>query len=115
MIAVKAWDRTRGMIGRQFSPVMDCMVFPYCRAIHTFFMSRRIDVVFLNGESEIVGLYRGVRPWRPILFCWQAQITLEFPEGIIDASCSKIGHKVNWNSDLCPETIKKIKYEEIIT
>ena len=58
--ALRWGERTRGMIGRRFSPEMDAMVFPHCGAIHTFFMRMRLDVVFLNRESRVVGLHENL-------------------------------------------------------
>ena len=51
--AVRLWDRTRGMIGRDFNAEFDAMVFSACRAIHTFFMKQNIDVCILDKDFNV--------------------------------------------------------------
>ena len=59
--AVRLWDRTRGMIGREFGEAFDAMVFSACNAIHTFFMKIPLDVLFLNRENTVVAQRSSLR------------------------------------------------------
>ncbi len=103
-------ERLRGMIGRNFSPGMDAAVFPNCNSIHTLFMSRPLDVVFLDGESRIVKLVGGLPPWRPVTCARRAVTVIELPPGAIAASGSEVGDIVNLNMNLTPEAAKSIEF-----
>ena len=89
--AVRLWDRTRGMIGRDFSDAFDAMVFSACNAIHTFFMRISLDVIFLNRDNIVISLHRGVCPWYPCVVSWRSSTVVELPVGAIDASATEVG------------------------
>lgn len=40
------------------------LAFPRCRSVHTCFMRFPIDVAFIDGRGSVLGLHRGVAPWR---------------------------------------------------
>ncbi|MBQ9727655.1 MAG: DUF192 domain-containing protein [Kiritimatiellae bacterium] len=61
-------ERARGLIGRPPPPPGTVMGFRRCRALHTCFMRRPIDVLFVDRAGRAVKTLRGVRPWR--LFVW---------------------------------------------
>ncbi len=107
-------DRLCGMIGRNFTADMDAMIFPRCNAVHTFFMRGRIDVVFLDGNGEVVALSRNLRPWQPCVGCRKAVTVIELPPGRIDASRTEVGDRINLNTNLTPETIAKLQYQGIL-
>ena len=112
--ALRWGERTRGMIGRRFSPEMDAMVFPLCGAIHTFFMRMRLDVVFLNRESRVVGLHENLGCWRPLVWAPGAVTVLELPVGRIRESGTQMGHQLKLNQILRPEAIAKMRYGGIL-
>lgn len=89
--AVRLWDRTRGMIGRDFGPAFDAMVFSACNAIHTFFMRIPLDVIFLNRENVVVALYRKLKPWHPCVLSARASKVVELPVGTIDSTGTVVG------------------------
>ena len=70
------------MIGRKFDS-FDAMVFPRCPAVHTFFMSMPIDIVFLSSDNRIMALYHDVKPWKACIRCAGAFQTLELPAGTL--------------------------------
>lgn len=113
--ALTAAERLRGMIGRRFSPAMDAMVFPNCNAIHSFFMSAPIDVVFLDREGRVVGLRAGLPPWRPVVVCREAATVIELPAGAIAASSTEIGHRINLNCTLTAEAVAKLQRGDILS
>ncbi len=77
-VAVKFWDRLKGLIGSKPLPPGEGMIFPNCNAIHTLFMSYPIDVVFLNREYQVVKVVKQVKPWQPFIWGgWQATQVLE--------------------------------------
>ena len=57
----KATDfKTRlfGLIGQK--DIQEGILFPKCKAIHTFFMKEEIDVIGLNEENQVIYIYRNV-------------------------------------------------------
>ena len=84
--AVRLWDRTRGMIGRDFSADLDAVVFSACRAIHTFFMKIPLDVLFLNRENIVVAQRRNLQPWHPCVCSLHACTVVELPAGTLEKS-----------------------------
>ena len=92
--AVRLWDRTRGMIGRDFGEAFDAMVFSACNAIHTFFMKIPLDVIFLNRDNVVVAVRRGLRPWYPCILAWRSCTVVELPAGAIDSSATEIGDRL---------------------
>lgn len=99
--AVRLWDRTRGMIGRDFGVSFDAMVFSACNAIHTFFMQIPLDVIFLNRENVVVSLRRSLRPWYPCVLSWRSCTVVELPVGAIDASATEVGDRFIFDPGKC--------------
>jgi len=63
-------------------------------AIHSFFCPV-FDAVFLDGGQKIVGIERGIAPWRPAIFPWKAfRYLLELPVGF--ARGLKEGDALAW-------------------
>ena len=61
-------ERARGLIGTRSLSDEEGMLIERCNAIHTFFMSFKIDALFLDRDNRIVKTVRGIRPWR--FFVW---------------------------------------------
>jgi Uncharacterized conserved protein len=55
--------------------------FENCKAVHTFFMRFKLDVLFLDKENKIIKEVRDLKPWR-IAFCLKAYSVLEVPSRI---------------------------------
>ncbi len=84
-VTALSWHmRLRGMIGRRFSDTMDAMVFPRCNAIHMFFMTVPLDVLFLDRENRVIRVVQRLRPWHPGVWAGKAVTTVEFPAGTLD-------------------------------
>ena len=103
-------DRLRGMIGRPFDQAgFDAMVFPSCSAIHTFFMTFPIDVIFLGTENTVLKTYPGCRPWRPAVRCRGALSVIELPAGALAHTGTLPGDRLDLNAETVqPE--KRAKY-----
>ena len=52
------------------------MVFPDCSSVHTWFMKRDLDIVFLDRGGAMLRIYWGVRPGR-LIFCPGARMVIE--------------------------------------
>lgn len=108
--AVLWGERLRGMIGRRFEEnSFDAMVFDRCNMIHMLFMSIPLDVIFVDSENSICGLYRAVAPWTPILWCRRAKAVIELPVGTIERTGTELNDKIDLNSELTSDIVEKLK------
>ena len=99
--AINFCDRLRGMIGRKFHiSGFDAMVFSGCNSIHTFFMSQKIDVLFLNTENKVIGMRKNLARWLICVRCPRAVSTIELPAGVIEHSGTEIGNVINVSEDI---------------
>lgn len=62
--ASSPWERFRGLLGRPPLPPGVGLWIPGCTGIHTWGMSRPIDVAFLTSSGDILEVRRGLPPWR---------------------------------------------------
>lgn len=91
-VAMRFFDRLRGLIGKRALGPGEAMLFPSCNDIHMWFMSIPIDVVFLRKVGEDSGTLRfevrsvreRVKPWRVLpLRDGKASETLELASGSV--------------------------------
>ena len=77
-VAESAFDRMRGLIGRDGLGRGKGMLITKCNCIHTFFMRFPIDAMFFDRKGNVVKTVRGIRPWRPWVWGgWRAASVLE--------------------------------------
>ncbi len=62
-LAVTPLRRARGLLGTGTAPAAPLLLAP-ARSVHTCFMRRPIDVVFLDADLRVVKVARRLRPWR---------------------------------------------------
>ena len=83
-------SRFLGLMGRRDVPAGEGIWLVPCRSIHMFFMRTAIDLLFLDGEGEVVRSVSRMRPWslRPFsVTLWQvrgARSTLELAPGTLE-------------------------------
>ena len=65
----------------QSKPHKPGILFVHAPGIHTFFMHFNLDVIFLDGDSRILKIYRNMKPWRHTWFHYTSKKTLELPAG----------------------------------
>lgn len=65
----------------QSKPHKPGILFIHAPGIHTFFMNFDLDVVFMDGEHQILKIYRNMKPWRHTWFHYSSRKTLELPAG----------------------------------
>jgi hypothetical protein len=68
-----------------------------CEAVHCFFMKFTIDVLFLSKDLRVVKARPSLKPWR-ISGSLRAHSTLELPEGTIEATGTKPGDQLDFES-----------------
>ncbi|MBC7105999.1 MAG: DUF192 domain-containing protein [Firmicutes bacterium] len=82
--------RLRGLIGSRPREGLALLIAP-CRAVHTWFMNRPIDVLFLDGDGRVVRLVEGMRPFRFGPFVPRARAVIEVEAGQAAASGTRPG------------------------
>ncbi|MCP3968190.1 MAG: hypothetical protein GY750_00690 [Lentisphaerae bacterium] len=114
-LADSFFKRARGMIGRDFNSIgCDAIVFPRCNTIHTLFMTRKLDIIFVDDENKIVGLRKKLPPWIPFVRCGKGKTTIELPPGTIEATRTEMGDILNLRSEVVPELAKQLREKKII-
>ena len=98
-LAFNPWHRFRGLIGRPALNTGEGMLLRPCRSVHSFFMSRTIDVVFLTEDGKVVSCIE-LRPWRFSALHMNALATLELPESTIAKSGTSVGDRVVFRSSV---------------
>jgi uncharacterized membrane protein (UPF0127 family) len=63
-VADKPHTRLRGLLGRGPLAEGQGLLLRPAAAIHTWFMRRPIDAVFLDAALVVIGVAANVRPWR---------------------------------------------------
>ncbi|NBX68795.1 MAG: DUF192 domain-containing protein [Proteobacteria bacterium] len=66
-IAQKFFERFFGLMGRKNINEQDTIVFPNCNSIHTFFMSEKIDVIFVSATGVVTNIFYSLKPWKLLL------------------------------------------------
>lgn len=86
--------RMKGLIGRGDFPAGEALWIKPCMSIHTFFMSFPIDIVFLNKTNRVIAIIKNLQPNRMTRLYPRALSVLELPAGVIDATVTEIGDKI---------------------
>jgi uncharacterized membrane protein (UPF0127 family) len=63
-LAESPFQRLRGLLGRASLAADEGMLFRPAGSIHMFFMRFPIDAVFCDAELRVVGIERGLAPWK---------------------------------------------------
>ena len=101
-------ERGRGMIGRKFED-FDAMIFNNCNAIHTMFMTDKIDVLFVDRENRICDLRKNLQPWLPLVRAVNASSVIELPENTIERTGTETGDFIDLNAELGEKAIASLK------
>jgi len=84
------FERLKGLLGREKLGQGEALIIERCNAIHSFFMSFAIDVIFLDQNNKVVGLSSDFRPWQFSALYWKAKSVVELPVGVINKSSTQI-------------------------
>lgn len=82
-LALGAWDRLVGLLGRSALPEGDGLWLEPCDSVHMLGMRFPIDVAFLDGEGRVLRTAEPLRPWRAIWPVRGARTALELPAGTL--------------------------------
>ena len=91
-VADRFWPRLIGLMLARPLPVGTGLVIVPCSSIHTQFMRFPIDVLYVNKQDVIVGIDRGLRPWRIGRFYKRVHYVVELPAG--EAEGCQVGDKL---------------------
>jgi uncharacterized protein len=58
------WARMWGLLGRTSYDAGAALVFEHCNAVHTWFMSMPIDIVFVDKDWRVLSVNSAVGPWQ---------------------------------------------------
>ena len=109
------FERLRGMIGRRFvDGKLDAMVFERCGSVHSCWMSIPLDLIFLDADRNVVALRANLRPWRFCVNCRRAVTVVELPAGVIAATRTRVGDRLNLNSTLDGGAIEKLQEKSML-
>ncbi|HET7170138.1 MAG TPA: DUF192 domain-containing protein [Gaiellales bacterium] len=90
VLAVTAWTRTKGLLGRSGLDPDEGLWIQPTGSIHMWFMRFPIDVVYADKEGRVLKLVHGIGPWR-MSGCRGAKVALELPVGAIDRAGVEVG------------------------
>jgi len=96
VLATSLIDRFKGLLGRKSLEPGQGMILRPCKGIHTFFMKFPIDVVFLDKENQLIGLYKNLPPYRMTSIYRNAHSVLELPAGTLD-EYTVIGSRIEFS------------------
>ena len=90
-------ERGRGLLFRKPLDAArgQALLIPRCNSVHTFFMSYRIAVIFLDSEGKVVGVRPDTPPWR-VIGCLQAKFALECAVGTSWVQALCVGQQLRW-------------------
>jgi uncharacterized membrane protein (UPF0127 family) len=91
-------DRFLGLMGRRPpGPGYGLLLSP-CSSLHTCFMRFTLDAVFLDAESRVVRVVRGIRPWRMAWGGRKAASVVEVEAGWLPPDAIKPGDRLTFAS-----------------
>lgn len=96
-VCTNFFERGRGLLWRPRLDVAlgEALLIPRCNSVHTFWMSYRIAVIFLDEAGRIVRICPDVPPWR-VVGCRQARFALECAVGTVWAQSLSAGQQLHW-------------------
>ena len=93
VLAVSFWWRLRGLMFRRGFGPFDALWLAPTSDIHMFWVWFPIDLIWLDADLNVVGLKKGVKPWR-LASCRQAMSVLETPTGVIERCGVQVGDRI---------------------
>lgn len=80
-VADTSFARMKGLMFQK--EIKNGLLIKPCNSVHTFFMKKSIDILYLNKQGKIIKMTPAMKPWRvgPIVF--GAKSVIELPENTI--------------------------------
>ena len=86
--------RLKGLLGYRELPSSHGLWLTPCNSIHMFFMHISLDVIFLDKNQMVIDYLENFKPWHISKIYKSAKHVLELPVGMITATHTTIGDKV---------------------
>lgn len=87
-VAESFTSRVRGLMGHE-EGTYGYFLAP-CKFIHTCFMRFPLDILFLDSENQVVGIKRGIKPFRVVLPVKGTYKALMFPSSLHASAFIKV-------------------------
>ena len=71
------FKRLKGMLFSKYNG-NKVYCFPKCISIHTFFMTRNIDIVITDKDNNVIKIIQDLKPWKIIFPIKKGYFTYEF-------------------------------------
>ena len=82
------------LFGKVF--VNKTLIIENCNSVHTIFMRKKIDIIFLDKNNKIIKIYENVSPRCIIFPIFNAKTAIEFDAGFVKSAKIKSGDILNF-------------------
>ena len=79
-VADTSFTRIKGLMFKK--EINKGLLIKPCSSIHTFFMRKNIDVLFLDKQGVIIKMIHSMKPWKISPFVLKAKAVIELPENL---------------------------------
>ena len=86
-ILARFWEQAKGLMGQDLPDDFMYIFWSESKAkniVHTWFMRKPIDIIFIDENINVVELMSSVKPWRLILPTKEYMGMIEVPAGYIE-------------------------------
>jgi uncharacterized protein len=90
------WSRLRGLLGRKGLAEGEGLLISPSRGVHMFGMRFPLDIMLLDSDGQVRAVYPELAPGRTTGMHKGVRHALELPVGVIAASGTQTGDKVQW-------------------
>jgi len=91
-VADTSFTRIKGLMFKK--EINKGLLIKPCSSIHTFFMRKNIDVLFLDKQGVIIKMIHSMKPWKISPFVLKAKAVIELPENTIEKMNIKLYDKI---------------------
>lgn len=91
--AATPWARAIGVLGTPFRGY-DAMIIPRCAAVHTWFLGVSLDLLFVDGEGQVVRVIASARPWGFHFGPKGTRAVIELPAGALCGIAVSVGDSI---------------------
>ncbi len=90
--------RLVGLLNRSSLKKGEALILTPSNSIHSFFMRFTIDVIFLDKTGKVIDALTSFKPFRLSPVYFNASLTIELPEGVIQSTQTQPGDIIQLTS-----------------
>ncbi len=98
VVASTFFSRLKGLLGTAPLKPGEGLLLVNEKSIHTFFMAFPIDVMYINGKSEVIKLDHNMPPFRLGKYVSNSVYILELPVGTIAQTRTTVGDRLEFSN-----------------